>query len=53
MDRDEENTKLLERILEAIKEGNKKLDQLVQNTNPKPSDDIASLAVTVDKPIKQ
>jgi hypothetical protein len=57
VDRDEENTRLLNNVvteLQHIKELLRdKLDQIIANTAPKPSTDIASLGVTVDPPIKQ
>ena len=60
MDRDSENTKLFEKILAAIKEGNakldtvnSKLDQIIQNTAAKPSDEITNLGGKISTPTKQ
>jgi hypothetical protein len=53
VDRDSENTKLLEKILAAIEAGNKKLDQIVTNTTPAPSDDITKLGGSISPPIKK
>jgi hypothetical protein len=53
MDRDSENTKLFEKILAAIKDGNGKLDQIIQLLTPAPGDDITNLGGSISPPIKK
>lgn len=71
MDRDSENTKLLENIVTElqhikVKLDNKldaiianqtleltKLDIIIQNTTPAPSDDIMSLGGSISKPVNK
>jgi cyanate lyase len=60
MDEHSENTKLLERLVSLTQDQNRLIEQLIdlnekiiQLLTPPPSDDVASLKVTVDPPEKQ